>query len=179
VRRRSKQGKFCPPQSRAHFLPSHVCWDLDRHPLPLFFFGGRKSCHGQCHRTAQATTGTGLRCSSSSHGARGGPSRTLNAAGNGARWRQACRTQSHDSRFSPPPSSSHRDYINRPDAPRLAVPGDSFSVPFSSKRKISEFLQGGGREDGAGHGGAAGEDGVPDAGGVGASRAVLDGVART
>jgi hypothetical protein len=34
-------------------------------------------------------------------------------------------------------------------------------------------------EDGEGGGGAPGEDGVPDAGGVGAARAVLDGVAGT
>jgi hypothetical protein len=36
-----------------------------------------------------------------------------------------------------------------------------------------------GGEDGEGGGGAPGEDGVPDAGGVGAARSVLDGVAGT
>ena len=36
-----------------------------------------------------------------------------------------------------------------------------------------------GRDDGEDPGGPPGEDGVPDAGGVGAARAVLDGMART
>jgi len=35
-----------------------------------------------------------------------------------------------------------------------------------------------GRDDGEDPGGPPGEDGVPDAGGVGAARAVLDGMAR-
>jgi hypothetical protein len=50
-------------------------------------------------------------------------------------------------------------------------------VSHSTVRLI-RFSEGGG-EDGEGHGGVPGEDGVPDAGGVGAARAVLDGLART
>ena len=49
---------------------------------------------------------------------------------------------------------------------------------FHSSVRLIRFSEGGG-EDGEGHGGVPGEDGVPDAGGVGAARAVLDGLART
>jgi hypothetical protein len=50
---------------------------------------------------------------------------------------------------------------------------------FHSTVRLIRSTERGGEEDGEGHGGVPGEDGVPDAGGVGAARAVLDGLART
>jgi hypothetical protein len=52
--------------------------------------------------------------------------------------------------------------------------GTVWQLRFQSTRSARR-----GGEDGEGGGGAPGEDGVPDAGGVGAARSVLDGVAGT